>query len=568
MIAEAAGARTSAAEENSHSKLCPACGSRYPAFANYCPSDGRRLDDLSSPWVLDGGDPLIGLTIEGRYRVEQRLGQGGMGVVYAARHVVIDKAVAIKVLRCEHCDDPALVERFFREARAASRIGHPHIVDVNDCGKLDNGQVYLVMELLTGRTLADELRHLRREGPPMSLSRVRDLTLQMAHGLGAAHAKGIVHRDLKPANVFVVSPDAASQIADVNAYRNDFIKLLDFGIAKMSTAKTRLTRQGSVFGTPQYMSPEQAAGKDCDHRGDIYALGCILYELAAGEPPFAADTFARTLSKHLYEAPPPLAALCRDEEIIAAVEGPVMKMLAKSPNDRFASMDEVIATLGTSQRRRPSQTIVAVAATDDTMPFIEPAEAAAVAVKGEEPPAAYDARRSPELSSLEDLKSVRVHRGRMTLLIGVPLLGLIALAVGALLVGDRASLPAKQRAEPSARPSMGNERQLADTSARHDGSDVVPVEIETRPSGALVLIDGNPMGRSPLVVEVTANVEHRFLFRKEGYADVARHFLGEASRQRWIVPLRRLPRSPQPVDPSHEGKPTTTDLRNPFETQR
>jgi len=229
-------------------KICPICRTEFPPGANYCPHDGQSLRLVASASDMLR-DPLIGQLIDDRYRIESVLGQGGMGIVYTARHVVIDKAVALKVLREEYCRREGLVERFIREARAASRIGHPNIVDVTDFGELSNGQTFLVMEHLEGTTLASELQRLDERMERMPISRVLDLSIQICQGLAAAHAKGIVHRDLKPENIFIVSPRNDTLLEDTGGYRLDFVKVLDFGIAKCQSkqrARMRTTAATSI----------------------------------------------------------------------------------------------------------------------------------------------------------------------------------------------------------------------------------------------------------------------------------------------------------------------------------
>ncbi|MBK8216950.1 MAG: serine/threonine protein kinase [Myxococcales bacterium] len=298
------------------------------------PPDPRTLAHRP-PAEMSGGfpkaDAYVGTVIDSRYVLERPLGEGGMGIVYVGRHVSLDKRVAVKVLKRELAEEREMVDRFFNEARAASSIGSPHIVDVADFGMLADGAAYFVMELLDGRSLG-ELLDAEKVLPE---AKAIDVARQIANGLGAAHAAGIVHRDLKPDNVMLVSRGA----------QRDFVKILDFGIAKVSTAATRLTRTGSVFGTPHYMSPEQAAGLSVDNRCDIYALGVILYEMTCGKVPFDADTYMGILTQHMYKAPAPPRTLPLPRPVSPGLEAIIMKSLSKRPAERYASMEALVADL-------------------------------------------------------------------------------------------------------------------------------------------------------------------------------------------------------------------------------
>ncbi len=280
------------------------------------------------------GDVYIGTTVADRYKVLGKLGEGGMGVVYLAEHVFIEKKVAVKILSEDFARKGDLVARFMQEAKAASKIGHENIIDITDFGETASGSVFFVMEFLDGRDLA---HHIRDEGS-MALPRVRYIMNQLCRALGAAHGKGIIHRDLKPENIYLIDREG----------RGDFVKVLDFGIAKVSSLDeggSRLTRTGMIFGTPEYMSPEQARGDRPDHRVDIYAAGCILYEMLTGDVPFHAETFMGVLTKHMFEAPEPPTVRAPQAGISPELEAVVLKALHKDRDQRFQTMKEMALAL-------------------------------------------------------------------------------------------------------------------------------------------------------------------------------------------------------------------------------
>ena len=317
-------------------KLCPTCKGQCGGGEVFCPVDATRLltaSQMDSTGAVDPNDPLIGMVLAGRYKVLERIGEGGMGLVYSGLHSLIDKRVAIKVLRDDFSSRPDVVARFRQEAKSASRIGHEHIVDIFDFGETPWGASYFVMEYLEGEDLANVLHRETVVSP----GRTIELARQCCRALGAAHSKGIVHRDMKPENIYLVRRDDHSE----------FVKIVDFGIAKMSDIETdgapgrKLTKTGMIFGTPEYMSPEQAAGKALDHRVDVYAMGVILYECITGRVPFVGDTFMGVLTQHMFEPPPPLRETNPHIDCPHALERVIYKALSKDPDDRYQRMDHL-----------------------------------------------------------------------------------------------------------------------------------------------------------------------------------------------------------------------------------
>jgi serine/threonine-protein kinase len=275
---------------------------------------------------MPGGDPFVGALLGERYRVVRPLGEGGMGRVYVARHVVIDRFMAIKVMRDEHAARPELRERFLLEARAAARIRHPNVINVTDFGTTEAGAPYMVMELLEGHELQRELA-----GAPAGLPwpRARHLFAGLCEGVQAAHDAGVVHRDLKPENVFLVPSPRGTQV-----------KVLDFGIAKV--ASRHVTKTGIVYGTPEYMSPEQARGERADARADIYAAACLLWEMITGAPPLRGETPFATIAMQLYSEPPPLPPR---RDLPAGLERVLRRALAKDREERFPTVAELAAAV-------------------------------------------------------------------------------------------------------------------------------------------------------------------------------------------------------------------------------
>jgi eukaryotic-like serine/threonine-protein kinase len=276
---------------------------------------------------------IVGQVLDGRYKILRKLGEGGMGEVYAAEHVHIEKRFAIKLLRSEILSNPEAVSRFRQEARSSSSIGHRNIIAIEDFGTLTDGRVYMCMELLNGAALNDLIT------TPQPVDRLLNILIQTGHGLAAAHAKNIVHRDMKPENIFVT----------VGPQNEDIPKLLDFGIAKVAgnDGQNNLTRTGTIFGTPFYMAPEQALGNPVDARTDIYAVGVIMYEVFAGSLPFQGESFMGILTQHITTEPENVQARASKGGRILppGLAEIITRCMQKNPAQRFSTMDELVGAL-------------------------------------------------------------------------------------------------------------------------------------------------------------------------------------------------------------------------------
>jgi eukaryotic-like serine/threonine-protein kinase len=314
-------------------KACSACQQRFSVGAAFCPFDGTKLEAVDyEPPV----DPLVGSTIDGRYRVVGLLGEGGMGTVYEVRHEMLGRSFAMKVLRRDVACEADLAARFINEAKATGSIKHPHIVSITDFGRLVDATPFFVMELLVGQTLA----HVIKASGSLEMSRAYAILLQVVDALGAAHQAGVVHRDLKPENVFLAQAPIGVSVQSV-----DNVKIVDFGAAKVLGA-SRITKTGIVFGTPHYMSPEQASGQPIDHRTDVYALGVIMYEMLTGRVPFEADTYMGVLTQHMFVRPRPPSEVRPDRaEELGALEDITLRALEKRAEDRYSSMNDLAVDL-------------------------------------------------------------------------------------------------------------------------------------------------------------------------------------------------------------------------------
>ncbi|MBA3394161.1 MAG: protein kinase [Deltaproteobacteria bacterium] len=267
-------------------------------------------------------DPFVGKVIDGRYEIQQRVGEGGMGVVYRARQISIDRVIALKMLNQQMASDPQWVQRFYNEAKACSRLQHPNTIRMFDFGQTSDGRLFMTMEFLDGMSLRDALAK-----GPLAPQRVVKVLIQCCASLAEAHSIGIIHRDIKPDNVFLLNMAGSP----------DFVKLLDFSVAKLLEGDRMKTQAGVVFGTPQYMSPEQGRGLPLDARSDLYALGILAFEMLTGNVPFHDENPMTVIQMHLHAGVPPMP-----ESIPYSVQQIVRRALEKDASRRYQSSGEMM----------------------------------------------------------------------------------------------------------------------------------------------------------------------------------------------------------------------------------
>ncbi len=306
-------------------KICPKCSASFENIWSSCPYDGLELQTQNK-------DPLIGKVFADQYEIISVLGTGGMSVVYKARHNLMDRIVAIKLLHGQA--DHMAVERFKQEAKAASSLNHPNIISVYDFGMVGT-QAYLVMDCIDGTNLNDVLEHEKNLPPGRAVPIFR----QTCEGLEHAHKKGIVHRDLKPSNICLV----------IGEDKVEHVKIVDFGIAKLlpqqGKQQIQLTQTGEIFGSPMYMSPEQCLAQPLDVRSDIYSLGCLMYESLTGIPPLLGETAYDTMTMHVNTMPAEFAKVAPHLQINKSIEALVFRCLEKKPEERYQTVSEVLADL-------------------------------------------------------------------------------------------------------------------------------------------------------------------------------------------------------------------------------
>lgn len=323
-------------------KLCLICGFQTAGEQDICPRDGSSM-------VIVGDDPLLGVVVEGRYKIESVIGQGSAGTVYRAVQELIGREVAIKVLHDYLVSDQEFIKRFTQEAKASSRLSHPNIITIYDFGVIpQGGRPYIAMDLLRGTPLSD----LLAERNHLEIEEGVSIFKQVCGALAEAHRQGVVHRDVKPENIVLVERSG----------QRLFPIVVDFGIARLVQEESdvaRITRTGTVCGSPTYMSPEQCTSSKVDHRSDIYSLGVVIYETLTGEVPFLSDELVKVMAMHLSDPPKPLNQVRDDLQFPAALEEVVYKSLAKNPDQRYQTMEELAEALEESLKQPDQPVLVA-----------------------------------------------------------------------------------------------------------------------------------------------------------------------------------------------------------------
>lgn len=441
---------------------------------------------------------LIGTTIAGRYRIEARVGSGAMGAVYRAEQAGLGRRVALKIVNRDRQVDNDTLARFRREATALSALHHPNTVRVFDFGSTTNGLLFLAMELLEGEPLTDRLL---REGPlplPVALS----VTQQVLRSIGEAHARGLVHRDLKPDNIF---------LARVPGEHQPIVKVLDFGIAKAVAGDRKIdqfeTLDGTVFGTPRYMSPEQAGGRALDPRSDLYSVGIMLYELIAGHPPFVDSDAVVVMARHIRDKPELLSRAAPLRKIPPSLDAVVSRALAKSPDERFQTAEEFERALDECARE------VAQATPRRTLAWLQPkgvavaASAALVAVLG-----MY-------------LLSEKNTQGDAR-----------ALTVAPAFAKANQAQPEALDHPPQPQPTEAP-RALAQAAADSSNERSV-VSLRSTPPSAAVFQDGAELGVTPLDLSMNKGSTLTLLLKKKGFAEETLELRAEDGAR--VVNLRRL----------------------------
>ncbi len=495
----------------------------------------------------------IGSTV-GNYEVIAKLGSGAMGSVYLAEHPSIGKRVALKVIHTDLAANAEMVSRFFTEARAVTQIQNEHIIDVQNYGQTPEGDNFIIMEFLDGRGLGTLLKEQR----VLPLRDALHVAVQVASGLSASHERGIVHRDLKPDNIFLIR----------RPHDPLFVKILDFGLAKLTQgggALSHKTRAGSVLGTPHYMAPEQCEGRpDIDHRVDIYALGCILYEMLCGRVPFPGEGFGEVLVKHLRE--PPMLPSRISPNVPKSVEQIILHALAKKRDGRFRDMGEFLSALQDPDRYAGA--LLGDQPVDETVKHYAAAPAVAVS------------EQKTRMLDAPSLPPVGANSAATMILMDAPRLPVAAPPSPRLPPVQIAPVPQPPPPEASTftgldAPSRSRSSRAAVIVAGTLGAIALlgggawlaigrtpapPVVVATDPVGAEVWQGGKPVGQTPYVVRLARGDGVDLVFKRAGYAEARRRIVSDGSPALTFKltplppPAEATPANEAPVDAAPRDK--------------
>jgi serine/threonine-protein kinase len=558
-------------------RLCPKCGKKTEEAR--CPDDGTATLVLAQ-----NPDARLteGTEVNGRYRIDKMIGQGGFGAVYKAKNLATDQDMAIKLLAVSlDSDDSDVIQRFFAEAQVTAALKHPNTIRVFDFGQTEGGALYIAMELLSGRPLNEELKLRNAAGEVLTEDEIITIGVQSLRSLAEAHAANLVHRDLKPHNIFLHEVEGDDPV----------VKVLDFGIAKR--LGSNLTGTGKAFGTPTYMSPEQAQNKNVDRRSDIYSLGCVLYQCAAGQPPFDGDNPLAVLMAHVTQPPPDLRQVTRtplSEGFIRTVH----KALAKNPDERFATAMEMRQALeacrgtntenlratgfhGMAQAGIIDSDQAATAAYDTAglagrtaaygnngmaggaSPLRGATPIAGMAPQIPPPPPGRAGQTGPVgqyqtgATGALDLDGPAKPKSKVPMIVGAVLVlgggGAFAFFAGqqqatpppaAVAAAPVAAAPAPVEPAPAAEPPKATEAPAI--------PDKTEVRLESTPPGAMITVEGKELGPSPQTLTLVKEEQKTAQFHLEGHVDSEVQVDWKAAPVR-AVTLRKLdvPARPEPV---------------------